>query len=70
MHNTFFSVALFFGLAINAVFAEFAVSTPDIFAVCDSAPCYSIFIESASVSAKAQRLASHGNLPHPLTTCS
>ncbi|EKM78112.1 hypothetical protein AGABI1DRAFT_121740 [Agaricus bisporus var. burnettii JB137-S8] len=32
MHNTFFSVALFFGLAINAVFAEFAVSTPDIFA--------------------------------------
>jgi hypothetical protein len=32
MYTTFFSVALFFGLTINAVFAEFPVSTPDIFA--------------------------------------
>lgn len=33
MFSTLVTVALFFNLAITAVFAEFAVSTPEIFAV-------------------------------------
>lgn len=47
MYTTFFSVALFFGLAINAVFADIAVTTADIFAVCDFV---SLFFYARSIS--------------------
>lgn len=36
MYSTLLTVALFFTFAINAVFADFAVSNPEINAVCHS----------------------------------
>ena len=66
MYSTFFSVALFFVLVINAVLADFAVSSPEITAVCWPASYSEKKIEKYC-SAKVRKSRFLGSQPRPPT---